>query len=263
MINKHYRVLSTRPSPQGRALSERLTQAGYFSLHQPMFEYQANADLTQYQKQLAEPIDIVIFVSVAAVNFAHQTLPLSQWNTTNWLAVGNATRNQLNAVGINKVTTPKLQTSEGLLALDCLKDVSNSRIIIIRGDGGRELIAETLVNKGADVHYIESYRRHWFNFTPSPAKEWQKQNINCILITSNDLLQSVVQLIDKHPHPIENNYWQNTCLWIVASHRIEQHAKTLGLNNVICAGGASDDVIMATLQHMELANDRKENTCSR
>ncbi len=263
MINKHYRVLSTRPSPQGRALSQRLTQAGYFSLHQPMFDYQANADLTEYQKQLTVPVDIVIFVSVAAVNFAHQAMPLSQWKASVWLAVGNATRNQLNALGVDKVVTPKLQTSEGLLALDCLKDVSNSRIIIVRGDGGRELIAETLLNKGADVQYIESYRRHWLNFSTSPALEWQKLDINCILITSNDLLKSVVQLIEKHPHPKENKYWQNTCLWIVASVRIEQHAKTLGLNNVICAGGASDDAIMATLQHMELANDRKENTCSR
>ena len=77
---------------------------------------------------------------------------------------------------------PEHHDSEGLIALAALQNVARKNVLIIRGDGGRELIAEKLSDRGASVHYFESYRRVWRNLPIELIKTWQQQQINCILV---------------------------------------------------------------------------------
>ena len=62
--------------------------------------------------------------------------------------------------GIHDVISPPLRfDSEALLELPQLTDVNGRRVIIFRGDGGRELLGETLAARGASVEYVSCYRR--------------------------------------------------------------------------------------------------------
>ena len=247
MTNNNVNVLITRPESAGRELQQHLKKQGIVSYCQPFFDYQAKdtlEQLTSLQNQLTTPI--VIFVSVAAVEFANKLLPVASWSTQQVIAVGSATERTLNALGVNAIT-PTQHDSEGLLALAALQQVDAKDVLIVRGDGGRELIAEQLSNRGASVHYFESYRRVWRNSSINLIKTWQQQQINCILVTSNALLEFIVNLIKD-----SDAYWKQDCIWLVASNRIANQAKKHGLKRVINTHGANKQAITEALFTLSL-----------
>ena len=250
--SKPLKLLITRPEPQAEQLASQLLQAGYHSLCQPFFTYQASgtlANLTQYFSN-HQP-RAIIFISRAAVEWAQQVMPLESWPSAHYIAVGTATKQALHEFGRPQVVCPTRHDSEGMLALPALTDIASQDILIVRGNGGRELLAEQLTARGANVTYFESYQRIWLNLGSQHLKHWSDQQIDAIVITSNALLESVVQLTKGG-----DNYWQNTCLWLVASERIAQQARQLGLKKVICTHGANDQAIIGALQQLELINDR-------
>lgn len=256
MHNKRLRIVVTRPEKQGRELVKTLQKNGFKAISTPFFDYQENASIDKYQQILAQLPNIMIFVSVAAVEFANRALPLEQWPKATWVAVGKATSQKLTSCGIENVKSPSLQTSEGVLLLPELQQLNQKNIVIVRGESGREHMAQQLNARGAKVQYLEAYQRHWFELTQATIKQWQQQDINCITITSNDLLESVVQLINNQA---DNNYrdlWKTKHLWIVASERIENHALTLGIKRVVCSAGASDEAILTALRNTEQDHDR-------
>ena len=84
----------------------------------------------------------------------------------------------------------------------------------------------------------------------NPVPEWKNKQINCIVVTSNALLDNIVRLINN-----SDDDWKNTCLWIVASERIAERAKQLGLLNVVNANGANDQAIMGAINNHGKNND--------
>jgi len=253
MSNDNLHVLITRPEKQGQALKNKLASIKIRSLCQPLFDYQLNdhANICQ-QPLLSEGHNktaIVIFVSVAAVEFADQQKPIKLWSVKTIIAIGHATQKALLALDI-KAVCPKDHDSEGVLALPelCREQIKNQPVIIVRGDGGRELIAQTLKQRQAKVVYIESYQRIWRQLSLNVGQKWQAEKINAIVVTSNAALKKLVELLVVN----EASYWTKNCLWIVASQRIADCAQHYGLSNVINAYGASDDVILSTLKQLAL-----------
>ena len=258
-------VLVTRPHEKGAQLTQQLQTLGITSQLQPLFDYQPYTNATNIQltlKKITQPI--FIFVSVAAVKYANDTWPIKHWfNAHNTLsnisnkpviiAVGTATQQALTALNIGNIICPTLQNSEGVLTLKALSQVNENNIIIVRGDDGREHLAQVLTQRGANVNYLEVYQKRWLNFTDNInekiSEKWQTEKINCIVITSNAALTRIIDLMTHHQcDEMKNNtYWSETCLWIVASQRIADNAKALGLKQVINANSANNQAIIATL----------------
>lgn len=241
----------TRPKTQGLQLQQALKHINISSICQPLFDYQENSTIEEIEQVLAvEEPDVVIFVSAAAVEFANNILPLSQWlnDGQKIIAVGEATYETLKQVNINAIY-PTNHTSEGLLTLSELSSRQLQQfpnVLIVRGDGGREYLSEQLKKRQAKVTYLECYRRVWYDYSAQIGKNWQHQQVNGVIITSNALLKRVSNLVD-----IEDNYWKKQCLWLVASDRILGSAMQLGLQKVINTHGASNKAIIKTLQGME------------
>jgi len=250
-LNTPLHVLITRPEPKGRVLAQHLQSLGIASTCYPLFNYQATS--------LPHPIsdaapDIVIFVSVAAVNYAQNNAEVNQWLQVDSphiiCAVGQATQQALTELTKKQIHSPSIQTSEGLLTLSVLKNVENKCISIVRGNGGREYLATILGERGANVQYLEAYTRNWHKIDNKIIKQWQAAKINCIVITSNDLLDKVSTLVNSNPHTNTgkmDGYWYNECTWLVASERIEQSARALGITKIINCHGASDIAISQAL----------------
>jgi uroporphyrinogen-III synthase len=75
-------------------------------------------------------------------------------------AVGEATAAALREAGIVNVVAPSGRAdSEALLALPQLQAVRGAPIIVFRGVGGREHLRSVLEARGANVAYVECYRR--------------------------------------------------------------------------------------------------------
>jgi len=248
-------VLITRPIKKAQALTKSLATIDIACVNQPLFDYQPLAD-NQTSKNLLTQANIVIFVSVAAVEFANKAFAAQHWRYQHIIAVGSATKASLQLLGISHVICPQQENSEGLLALPELnKKLCNEPITIVRGNGGREHLAKHLNELGAKVNYLESYQRVWRTFAEDIGKHWFKQKINCIVVTSNAILEKLVQLTfkkhEQHNTQLLTEYWRNQCLWVVASQRIANTAKLFGLTRVVISDGASENAIITTLRQLE------------
>lgn len=248
--NDKLNVLITRPTKKAQALAQALNAIDIACVNQPLFDYQPLADRQTSEKLLVN-IDIIIFVSVAGVEFSQATLAAQNWHYQQIIAVGKATKAALKSLGINNVICPKQENSEGLLTLtELTQDLRNKSITIVRGNGGREHLAKQLRISGAAVNYLESYQRVWRTFAKDISKQWLKQQINCIVVTSNALLEKLVELTINNHEQHSVNYWQNQCTWLVASQRIGDKATQLGLTNIVVSDGASEQAITVTLQQL-------------
>ena len=260
VLSNKLNVLLTRPKVKSQELAKTLSELSISSYTQPLFDYKSTAKHNEIDLALTNA-NIVIFVSVPAVHFTHDSYPLTdkKLKRIQFFAVGQATKSALKALGINNVLspqTPLLETSEGLLQLPELgskasKLVSNKNIVIFRGNGGREHIAKTLTQRGAQICYIESYQRIWNNFSQETVKLWKSKKINCIVTTSNDILKALVTLIQNDDSQLEP-FWREQCVWVVASQRIADNAKKLGLINVVNSHGASTKKLSDTLAGLHL-----------
>jgi len=255
---KPLKVLITRPEAKAQQLASLLNEQGITNTYQALFDYQPYASTQEINTALTSA-DILIFVSVAAVEFAHATSALHFHSIENnsledkssqmIFAVGNATKQALTAIGVTQVLSPPPQQehSEGLLKLAELANVNDKKVVIFRGNGGREHIANCLTQRGANVSYLESYQRVWRTLPKNIAIKWQAQQINCIVVTSNDILLAIIKYLTSATDDTDN-YWKTQCLWVVVSERIEQNAKALGLTHVINTQSASSQILCDALQ---------------
>ena len=88
--------------------------------------------------------------------------------------------------------------SEGLLALPALQAaaVKGKRIGIFRGNDGRELLREALVQRGETVDAITAYNRRAPNTPPTGLLELLRAGkINAISAMSSDAVTNLVPLV--------------------------------------------------------------------
>ena len=154
-------ILITRPARQAAGLARQVAAIGGNPVMFPAIVILPPEDrraLDQAQRDLAR-YDVAIFVSANAVEYGVGD-PAAWPKHLTAFAPGPGTAAALAAVGIADARVPATtMDSEGLLALTELAKVSGKRVVIFRGGGGRELLAETLVARGAVVDTVDCYRR--------------------------------------------------------------------------------------------------------
>jgi len=247
------KVLITRPEEKSKQLALLLDQQGIANVSHPLFDYQNNTSTAEIATALNHA-NIAIFVSIAAVEFAQKRYNLTHAfidKKVTVIAVGQATKNALLNIGISDVFVPEQENSEGVLLLPTLQQVNNKRIVIFRGNGGREHIATKLTQRGAKICYIESYQRVWRTLTENIALQWQAQQINCIVVTSNDSLMALLTHLQDEQGNL-GRYWQYNCTWLVVSSRIEDNATAKGLQKVVNSHGANTEVLTKALKALNV-----------
>lgn len=244
-------VWVTRPAGQADKLIELLEQAGAKAVHFPVIEI---SDIDGFQQQAEKLENIshcaaVIFVSRNAVSYAYKLQPglFDNLKSSTVLAVGAGTRAALLEHGLSQVDiAPDGAGSEAILQLPALdpQRVRGKKIIIVRGQGGREKLKQSLISAGADVIYAEVYTRRQPVLQPLQAKKvWQDRRPDVIVVTSVEGLNNLSNLI----HPDELAELFNTTL-VVISTRMQIEAKTLGfIAGVYVAECASDEGLMKTV----------------
>ncbi|MFB9213924.1 uroporphyrinogen-III synthase [Vibrio sinaloensis] len=239
-------VLVTRPGEQGKALCRQLTDAGMLALHHPVISIQPGDQLTTLASCI-EQCDYIIAVSQHAVTFSHQVLQHHHqlWpDRVIYLAVGQKTAHVLSKVTQQKVHYPEIGDSEHLLMLDALTNVMGKKIVILRGNGGRELIFDTLIARGAKVEYVEAYKRENIAFRSELLVPiWQDKRITQLVITSSGQLEYFISQFSE-PELL----WLYNLTLYVPSERIVQEALTLGFNKVFNTNSASNNDLLAALQ---------------
>ncbi|WP_321149658.1 uroporphyrinogen-III synthase [Aeromonas jandaei] len=236
--------LVVRPAAQATELAQLLRRHGHAPLCCPLLETVAGSDLPRLADMLQEA-DIVIAVSIHAVHFAHDFLLQTglTWPHIEYFAVGQASADAFAEVGVRAIC-PDDPRSEGLLALPELHQVSGKRVVILRGNGGRDLIASTLASRGALVHYCAAYERHYPEFDGEAlTSHWQAAGLDSLLVTSGELLQRLLELVPTSQQP-----WLFDRLLVVPSPRVAEMASAAGFIHITIAQGASNQALMAALE---------------
>lgn len=250
-------IMITRPAHQATRLSNYIQAAGGTAFLFPTLEVQA-AELSSQDKQIIENInryDIIIFISPNAVEHGLQQLQsISALPQHIQLAtIGKGSAHTLNSqLGKQPDICPKENfNSEGLLATDALQNVSNKRILIIRGNGGREHLKQTLQQRGASVDYLTAYRRiKPATDSTNLVQYLQNNQIAVIVITSAESLKNLVELT---PEKVTVNLLELPLLLI--NKRLIDIANKAGFNNkFFIAKDASDEAILEALEENNLLN---------
>ena len=160
-------------------------------------------------------------------------------------AVGKKTAGALQKQGYQADLVPRQGfTSEALLALPETQQMDGRRILIFRGQGGRELLAETLRERGAHVDYVEVYRRiRPKNVTSQLKQHHDKQQLDIIAITSSEGLLNLLTLLD-------NPDWIKAVPLLVGSQRMMETARQAGFTGtLVIADNPGDEAMLEALIH--------------
>jgi len=242
-------VLVTRPEHQAQPLCNKIEALGGRVLRLPVIEIGEPADITAALNIInkLDSFDIAIFISSNAVIKAHALINArGSWpENIKIAAVGKHTAETLQQIGIHVDILPQHQfNSEALLALEEMRDVSNKHIIIFRGEGGRELLAQSLRQRGAKVEYAQVYRRIIPDTDISEVQQaGNTGKIDIISVTSNEGLQNLYEMVGTEGHE-----WLLNIPVVVISQRTAELAQQLGYKKPLIAKQASDQGLVDTIK---------------
>lgn len=282
------RVLVTRPAGQADGLIEALSHAGLDALHLPMLQIKAvsGAALDDVKDHLVllQQADLAIFVSSNAVHYTaqvlhglsvewpaglnclaigtatHEAIARQQWPLYNELRDGDRTVAALTECG-------KAQDSEALLARPILQDVKGWCIVLLRGRGGRTVLAEQLQQRGAQVDSIETYQRQRPAYSPEQLGRRLDEFLQpASLHTDHVLDQDCAEraLIFASGETLDNfcaylkqlgrEQQFSDIATLVPSERVAKQARAYGQRNVHVAGNASKEAFLQALEKIQANN---------
>jgi uroporphyrinogen-III synthase len=249
------RVLVTRPRDQAGRLAQLIEQAGGEVLRFPTIEIAPVDDAAALNALLArlDEFDLALFVSANAVTHALAALRRGGRAWPARLpagAVGQATAAALRAQGVGEVLAPAGRfDAEALLELPALREVRGKRIVIFRGEGGREHLADTLRTRGARVEYAECYRRRRPDADAAPlVHALARGDLHVLTLTSVDAARHLREMLGAEA-------WRLRSLpAVVVSERVARACDELGLGIApLVASAASDEAIVDALKRWRVA----------
>ncbi len=153
-------ILVTRPLPQGEELVSRLRALGRVAWSFPLIEFTPGRELPALGGHLTHlgSDDLLFALSQHAVEFAHARLQQQglPWPTSpRYFAIGRTTALALHTVSGQHIRYPlDREISEVLLQLPELQNIAGKNALILRGNGGRELLGATLTERAPGSHFV-------------------------------------------------------------------------------------------------------------
>jgi uroporphyrinogen-III synthase len=228
-------IVVTRPGRQAAAFAQKLAALGASPIVFPAIVVLPPADRASLEEVHARlrDYDFAVFVSANAVEYGAPAAP--RWPASLVaFAPGPGTAEALAGAGILDIRVPHTTLdSEGVLALPELADVRGRRIVVFRGEGGRELLADTLRKRGARVDLVSCYRRT----APSSGADGlvealRERRAHAVTVTSSEGVDNLWSVLGDEGRRLM------TRLPVFAPHpRIAERVRALGLHTIETAGG--------------------------
>jgi uroporphyrinogen-III synthase len=247
-----WRLLLTRPAEDCAALAQTLAEQGIFSSCLPLLDIvplPVSETIRQAMTRL-RCCNAVIVVSKPAARIALDLLDDSSALAMPWFSVGAATAQILLDHGIDAHFPVDGDDSEALLQLPRLREALSqpgARVLILRGEGGRELLAERLRELGASVEYLELYRRDLPDYAPQELpRRIEAERLNGLVVSSGQGFEHLRQMAGDAwptiaPLPL-----------FVPSPRVAELARAAGAQTVVdCRGASAAALLTALREHPE------------
>ena len=233
-------VLVTRPASQATSLASRIRQSGGEAIMLPAIAIEPIAVTATGE------YDLAIFISSNAVE--HGARLIDTHASLRVAAIGKSTAAALAALNITVDLFPDSDSrSETLLAHPSLDLASGSRVLIVRGVGGRTLLQESFTARGMQVDVLEVYRRVLPPADPALLASietlWSAGDLDIVTVTSVEILTNLVAMFG------DKGFLRSVPL-LAASGRIAEAAAALGLQGeIVLARGADDDSLVGALSY--------------
>lgn len=236
-------ILITRPDGREKHLRQLIEQAGGKVIHYPVINIQPPPELDIKQlihlREQLHSFTMAIFISPTAVEQSRIYFPALPEHFT-IVAIGSKTANALQQQNLHVDIKASEHNTESLLKdpLFQMPKIEGHRVLIFRGVGGRALLGDTLIRRGAQVRYVETYQRE---LPPHPPlTEQQLTSLSGVTISSNDGLDNLITLMDDPSLLIDIPL-------VVPSPRAQTLARQHGFKTIITAKDATDEAAINAL----------------
>lgn len=249
-------VVITRPLAQAAGLARQVAALGREAVVFPLLEILPLPDPAELRSALneLERYALVAFVSPNAIDAAFALRP--RWPAGLTLAVvGEGSRQALDRHGVNDNNATILRPpkgarndSQGLLEVLDKESLRGSDVLLIRGDRGRELLADELRAAGARVVPVPAYRRCAPVLDATRKSELQRlvEMPAEWIVTSSEAIRNLVELVRQASGEEGVAKMQHRHL-LLPHERIAETARMLGFMN-ITETGSGDEGLLAALQ---------------
>ncbi len=246
------RIVVTRPREQAGSLCAAIRAAGGEPVLFPVLEIGPAPDpgpLEAIAERL-DAFDVAFFVSPNAVRHALDVLLARRsWPPALRVAtVGKGSERVLHEYGFSDVIAPQAGfDSEAVIALPAFAAdaVAGRRILIFRGDGGRDLLGDTLRARGATVEFVTCYRRHCPEVDPAPfVAAARVGQFDALLLTSSEGVRNLAAMVG------EDGMVSLRTITVFASHpRIAENAREAGFGTIVDTPAGDDGLLRALASH--------------
>ncbi|MBP6708262.1 MAG: uroporphyrinogen-III synthase [Candidatus Accumulibacter sp.] len=241
-------IVVTRPRAQAVRLAAWINEQGGEAVVFPLLEISPVVDPTPLHAAITrlDAYSLAVFVSPNAVDFSLPALLACRtWPAAlRPVAIGPSTVAALASHGVEGTLAPLGRfDSEAVLELPQLQAaaVAGKRVLIFRGNGGRELLAAVLRERGAEVDYVSCYQRSAPRDGDLLEALWRSDRLDALTLSASEGLRNLLDLLDERARAC----LRRTPVFL-PHQRIAELARQLGLQRVILTGPA-DAGIMAAL----------------
>lgn len=249
-------VVVTRPVRQAEPLARKIAAIGREVILFPLLEIQPlhNPESLRIALEHLADYALVAFVSPNAIDAAFAVV--QDWPShIKFAVIGEGSRKALAHHGVTNATAtiispadPARTDSQTLLAVLDLDQLKGKRVLIVRGESGRELLADALSAAGISVTQVAAYRR------VAPALDDARRaqllhltaSANDWIVTSSEALRNLVAMATEAGGTAAVARLQQQRL-IVSHARIDETARALGFSHISLTG-SGDDCLLAALQ---------------
>ena len=246
-----WRLLLTRPAEECAAAAPLLAEQGVYSVSLPLIAIEPLPE-TPEQRQLILNLDC--YHAVIAISKPAATLGIEgidrYWPQPPigpcWFGIGPSTGRILAEYGLEAYWPEQEAHTEALLAdpmlIKALAQIT-PRVLLIKGEGGRTLLADTLRARGVQVDTLTLYRRVLPTYSPNILLQTiQDERLNGLVVSSGQGLLSLRELAaEGWPH-------LNPLTLFVPSSRVADMARQMGLGNVVDCRGAGTPALLTALR---------------
>lgn len=226
------RVLNTRPLAQSQDLAARINAAGGVSINCPALEILPAKHAWFPRLPPLSQVHQAIFISVNAVHHSFKTFADEHlvWPAHILVStLGQGTARALAQYNVPVHFTPSISDSEHLLKSQRLQAVHEQTILLFKGEGGRTLISNTLISRGARLIELAVYQR----LMPSHSREnleqlWRESAVDIILFTSEEALVNIFTLFGEAAMA-----WLKRTPCLVISQRLAKVAADIGIQTIL------------------------------
>ena len=237
------KIFVTRPGASGQELVSELKNCGFETHALAVIKIESLSDF---------PIpwdnyDKVIVTSAHAAQAIPEVErpPARIARKIQWLAVGTASAKAMEQTlsGAVEIPSPKQQSSEGLLELAALKCVEAQRILVLKGEGGRPLLQDTLKARGAEVSSRDLYRRVSQEVSEQSLQWLKSCNNALIIVTSLEIFERLQPILKTQ---------ENRCVriqFLTSSQRIAQAIEDQGYRTTVCQNASNQCLVASVCAH--------------